>query len=673
MIASKKLSAIVAVLLCACLVFCGVIVYAAHVVESKNVPEYQSRLFGDEILTIDIQTDADDWRGLQSNAQAKEWISGDLTINGERFGAVGLRTKGNSSLSMGRMGGAGNTGSNGDQRYSLQFKFNKYVKGQTCYGLDTLCINNMMGDATYMKDYMAYEIMDYIGVAAPLHNYAKVTVNGEDYGFFVALERYDKAFLDRVYNTSGGELYSVKIAMGQREDFEGDFQENFVRREPAERPQGGEALQGGQRPQEGGMMGGGFGGRGGGGSLVYTGDEISSYSSIFDNAVFNSSDKDKQRVIEAIKHLNAGTNLEQYIDVDQTLRYFAAHTVTVNGDSYTSNMQQNYYLYERNGKLTILPWDYGLAFGGFMSSGGASGVVNFPIDTPVSGVSLEDRPLIGKLLEVDEYRERYHEYLRDIAEGYLQGGLWESTIKSLDEKISEHVKNDATALFTYEQYQAALPVFTELGLARAESILGQLEGTIPSTSEGQRAEGAALVDSSGLNMSALGSMGGGGGDRGQGGNRGQGGGRNQPDQQNEQPGDMPGGFGNMPGGFGGDMPGGFGGGPGFGGGNMPDMGVMQEAQQLMASGGELTEELKEQLLALGITEEQIEIFASMQDRMGGPKGGKAVPGGNRPGGTGNPATTAFMTSTSYAIVLGVLLLLLAGMMIFIAKPRKNMI
>jgi len=93
----------------------------------------------------------------------------------------------------------------------------------------------------------------------------------------------------------------------------------------------------------------------------------------------------------------------------------------------------------------------------------------------------------------------------------------------------------------------------------------------------------------------------------------------------------------------------------------------------MASGGELTEELKEQLLALGITEEQIEIFASMQDRMGGPKGGKAVPGGNRPGGTGNPATTAFMTSTSYAIVLGVLLLLLAGMMIFIAKPRKNMI
>ena len=95
----------------------------------------------------------------------------------------------------------------------------------------------------------------------------------------------------------------------------------------------------------------------------------------------------------------------------------------------------------------IVYWDYGLAFGGFQS-GNASSVVNFPIDTPVSGVNMEDRPLLYKLLEVDEYRDRYHEYLRQIVEGYFNSGLFEQTIDGLDAKINEYVKNDVSAYYT---------------------------------------------------------------------------------------------------------------------------------------------------------------------------------------------------------------------------------
>src|SRR5690606_21887850 len=125
----------------------------------------------------------------------------------------------------------------------------------------------------------------------------------------------------------------------------------------------------------------------------------SSYSAIFDNAETKTTTKDQQRVITALKHLNDGTDLETYVDVEAVLKYFAAHTVVVNMDSYTSNMAHNYYLYEYNGQISILPWDYNLAFGGFQG-GAASDVVNLAIDTPVSGVSLEERPLLGKLLEV---------------------------------------------------------------------------------------------------------------------------------------------------------------------------------------------------------------------------------------------------------------------------------
>lgn len=525
MIANKHISIITAVFLCLSLIICGFIVYAANTWETTKIPEYQSKLFGDEIITIDIKVDNNDWQNLLDNAQAKEWISGDLIINGNQISTVGIRTKGNSSLSQSKEG-----------KYSLQFEFNKYVKGQNYYGLDSLCINNMLGDSTYMKDYLSYDIMKYIGVDTPLTNYAKVTVNGEDYGFCLALERYDESFLDRVYNTSAGELYNVKISMGNRGDFEGRIQDNENTLSSKEQdsenstnqqnpsddtrpnfPEGGFAglPQNGDNPDFTKGAGMGFGGNSGGGSLVYVDDNPSSYSSIFDNAVSSKiSDNDKNRVITAIKNLNSGSNLEKYFNVDEILRYFAAHTVLVNLDSYISNMQQNYYIYERDGKISILPWDYGLAFGGFQS-GNASSVVNFPIDTPVSGVSIEDRPLLNKLLEVDEYKEKYHEYLQQIVDGYFESGLFESTINIIDNKINEYVKNNNSPYHTYEQYTNSLPELIKIGYLRAESIKGQLDGTIPSTTEGQSADSSSLINASSVNISALGSMMGGGMGRGE--------------------------------------------------------------------------------------------------------------------------------------------------------------
>ena len=512
MITSKYITAITAVLLCITLVVCGFIAYAADNLEAARITEYQKRLFGDEVITLDIQVDSDEWQTMLDHATDKEWIVGDLIINGARFSAIGIRTKGNSSLSQ-------TTTSNSD-RYSLQFKANHYIKGQTFYGLDTFCINNLMGDATYMKDYLSYDIMKFIGVATPLTNYASVTVNGEDYGFFLALERYDQSFLDRTYGTSDGQLYNVKIQMGQRGDFE-DMWQNIINEMP-NRQQGNARLPGGQ---QGGI---GTSRQSGGGSLIYTDDDPGSYSAIFDNAIFkNNSTGDQQRVIEALKNLKDGTDLEKYFDVDAILRYFAAHTVVVNLDSYISNMQQNYYLYEHDGKITILPWDYGLAFGGFQSSS-ASSVVNFPIDTPINGVSMEDRPLLSKLLEIDEFLERYHFYLQQIVEGYFESGLFESTVTSLDAKINQYVKGDVSAYYTYEQYESALPVLIELGRLRAESIRGQLNGTIPSTSSGQSADPSLLTDASGLNLAALGSM------------MGMGGGMGQNGQQNNQ--NQPGGW-----------------------------------------------------------------------------------------------------------------------------------
>lgn len=644
MITSKHIAKITALLVCLSLFACVMIVYAAGVNQNKKVMDYESKLFGDEILTIDIRVDENEWQEMLDNAIDKEYISADLVINGESFHTVGIRTKGNSSLSQ-------VVGMDDSDRYSINFKFSYYVKGQTCYGLDTFCINNLMGDNTYMKDYLSYDIMKYIGVETPLMNYASVTVNGEDFGFYLALERYEKSFLDRVYDTSGGQLYSVKTTMGQGEDFtdhktgqdDADMGANGQPGAGGQRRQGNQEMSesddtGGQLEQlnnQNGGMGafpmGGMGGRGGG-DLVYVDDNISSYRSIFNNAQSQkNSDKDKQRVITAIKNLNEGTNLEQYFDVDEILRYLAAHTVVVNLDSYTSGMAQNYYIYERDGKITVLPWDYGLAFGGFQSDS-ASDVVNFPIDTPVSGVSMEDRPLINKLLEVPEYKDKYHEYLQQIVDGYFVSGVFAETVMDLDAKVNNYVKNDVSAFATYEEYEASLPAFIELGTLRAQSIDGQLNGTIPSTTDGQNSDKDALIDASGINLSALGSMMGGGG-RGEGGRSegGQGeGGRGE------------GGFGGM--------------------GDMPDRELMEKAMPILQeNSGVLSDEIKEQLLEMGLTEEQISQVTEMTSRMPGRNAANQQ----------SKAVSANAMDPTYAVSVFVSLILLSGAILFLMRAKKT--
>lgn len=99
------------------------------------------------------------------------------------------------------------------------------------------------------------------------------------------------------------------------------------------------------------------------------------------------------------------------MDVEQVIRYFIVHNYVCNADSYTGYMVHNYYLYEEDGKLSMIPWDYNLAFGTF-TGGDATETINTPIDTPVSGGS-SDRPMLNWIFESEEYTRLYHRYFSE--------------------------------------------------------------------------------------------------------------------------------------------------------------------------------------------------------------------------------------------------------------------
>ena len=68
------------------------------------------------------------------------------------------------------------------------------------------------------------------------------------------------------------------------------------------------------------------------------------------------------------------------------------------------------------------------------------------------------------------------------------------------------METDPTAFYTYGEYQAGAETLYEAVTLRAQSVLGQLDGTIPSTKEGQEEHSDALLDASGIDLEVMGVM-----------------------------------------------------------------------------------------------------------------------------------------------------------------------
>ena len=564
---------------------------------------YEDRLFDtSKVHTIDIIID--DWDAFLQTAQSEEYSVCSVVIDGEAFKNVGIRGKGNTSLST--------VSSMDSDRYSFKIEFDQYDSTKSYYGLDKLSLNNLIQDNTMMKDYLTYQMMNEFGVAAPLSSFVYITVNGEDWGLYLAVEAVEESFLQRNYGSNYGDLYkpdSMNMGGGRGNGKDFDFEDFMGTSEEEDTsastmpnmPEGFDSSQmggtmpgqfgsrgqqrgqtssdgdassaqqsgvdpsrmGGMRP--GGMGGldlsideeslrtafeelgldaalldgivfenitmetiqtvissldedtvqklmeklmgdvsfgdfGNFGDMGMGSEetkLQYIDDSPDSYSTIFSSAKTDVTDADQARLIAALKDLNEGK--DSAVDVEAVIRYFVVHNFVVNGDSYTGSMIHNYYLYEEDGQLSMIPWDYNLAFGTFQGNQ-ASSAVNDDIDAPLS-VTGNDRPMIDWIFSSEEYTELYHQYFRE----FLNTVDAQSIITQANELIAPYVEKDPTKFCTYEEFEAGVATLATFCDLRSQSVARQLAGE------------EADVDASAITLSDMGTMnhGGGFGDKGQ--------------------------------------------------------------------------------------------------------------------------------------------------------------
>lgn len=452
--------------------------------------KYANGLFNmGDLRTIEIQMPDSTWQNILAHPYKKDYHICSVSINGEHLDSVAIRTKGASSLDDVR--------SMKSDRYSFTLDLNKYKKGQKYHKLTKLLLNNNIWDATQMKDAIVYDMSRFMGLPAPLTNYAKIMVNGHLQGYYLMVEAVDKHFCKRNYPNEKSNIY---------------------------------------KPYH---------------NLAYNGEDLKAYGDIEREARIGGDENSLRNVIAALKSVDQGVDIEQHVDVESIMKYMALQTMAVNFDSMTGHNVQNFYLHEGNGKISIIPWDYNLAWGGYQDDEGdmdfgdfdpskmgdfdpskweegmgfgtmniskpgedlgqgtpeeMSQIVNFPIDTPFLD-ELKKRTFFMNLLSNEKYKAMYYHYLELLCCKYIQGGGFAKTIKKINREIGKTAGTEPNAFYSNKQYHEAVQTLDDMLQMKAKSVLGQMAGTIPSTREAQKANPEKLINCDGLNLRKLGGLG----------------------------------------------------------------------------------------------------------------------------------------------------------------------
>lgn len=450
--------------------------------------EFMTKVFDkSKVTTVDIVMNDQDLQDILDNPLDEEMVKASVVINGKKMNNVGIRTKGNMTLrSVANI--------EDSNRYSFKIDFDKY-EDQSLYGLRKLNLNNGYSDSTQIREYMSYALMEEMGVPTPQYSYMYVTINGEEYGLYLGVEAIEEPFLQNHFVNGTGDLY---------------------------KPDGV------------------------GSDLNWISDDIDDYSGL--DLKTNAESSDQSAMMKMLKEINTNKNIEGSINIDEMLRYFAASTALVNLDSYQGTMKHNYYLYEEDGKFSILPWDLNMAFAGYpvgnrptgqmgnngknvdtaqnaneedpanyknQGPGNMGGMgsnlmseenINFSISSPVSGVTLEDRPLLNALLSNDQNRKTFNNYLMEIANGFFsEKNMIEMTSK-LSALLKPYIEKDPTKFYTVEQFEEGISGENSLvafAAKRAESILAQISGELVVETNTSLAKGSTKIENSAQNSNKI--------------------------------------------------------------------------------------------------------------------------------------------------------------------------
>jgi spore coat protein CotH len=256
-----------------------------------------------------------DYKLLQQNYLLNTYYTADLLWRGLRVRNVAVRSRG--------------VGSRSGTKIGLRVDFNRYSSKQKFLGLNSLILDNMLQDASFIGEPLALSFFARMGMPTPRTSYARVFINNTFQGLYSVVESVDTPFLQRTLNESGGYLFGYQYwTAWHGEDLGDDYQPYKQFFEPETR-------------------------------------QLES-----DNALYGP-------IREMIREVNAPVDavwrerVEQYIDLPMLVRHVAIETFLSEFDGFLGvDGMNNFFLYRPQGSNVhrLIPWDKDASFNDSRSS-----------------------------------------------------------------------------------------------------------------------------------------------------------------------------------------------------------------------------------------------------------------------------------------------------------------
>jgi uncharacterized protein (TIGR03437 family) len=391
----------------------------------------------DQVHEIRLRFSQPDWwerltANYRGTLEDADYLEAAMEWGPHRFASIGVRFKGNSTYHI------------NSKKKPFRLKLNEFVKGQKIEGVGAFNLNNLFGDASFVREVAYYELARAAGLRTPRSGFAALYINDVYWGLYGLGEVVNDDFLQSYFGRGEdkGNLYKGDI----------------------------------------------------GATFAYLGPDKAAYKRVWEKQTNEAAD-DWSDLIDFCKTLNETplSSLEAAMaarmDVDSFLTAMALDNATGNLDGYVG-MAQNFNFYRRpsDGRWVWMPWDPSLAFGAFPGGPTGSAAMQIRVDqTSPEGGAGQTRPLFSRLLSVPSIRARYLQIYRQLTERVI---LTEPVLRRMEQwraVIRPYVQRETERLTAFEQFDRAMtatvgpaPGLRPFLTGRLDSVRSQLAAlTVP--------------------------------------------------------------------------------------------------------------------------------------------------------------------------------------------------
>lgn len=360
------------------------------------------------------------------------WGTGSVTVDGQTFDKVGIRYKGNGTISD-----ASRT-----IKKSFKIDLDHFGGAERWHGKKTLNLHCGVADPSKCRETLGYQIYRAAGVPAPRTAFAEVWLDvpgkhdNQLLGVYTVVEQPDKQFLRNNFGSDKGLLMKPE---GVRDfaDLGDDWKRYEKQYEPKRDPTADEAAR-----------------------II----AFARLASKTDDAEFR-------------------RDIASFLDIDGYLRFLAVTAFVSNSDSFFA-LGHNYYMYLHpvTNKVHFFAWDLDRAFANLPIFGSKSQQMNFSLTRPYAG----KHQLTERLLAIPEIGEQYQKLLKELSATALARETLLREVDQLAAFVKDLVERDANAAVARKDGVGGFGPFALMGKPpdlttfvekRSKSVAAQLAGT----------------------------------------------------------------------------------------------------------------------------------------------------------------------------------------------------